>query len=79
MLGRHFNAFNAIHNNNSMRKSDLALDKYWGTQSGYFRLTTTVALGMGITGGKLIYCHGVAEGNMDRKFSTLEYKNTTVY
>ena len=34
---------------------------------------------MGITGGKLLYCHGVAEGNMDKKFSTLEYNNRTVY
>ena len=49
------------------------------TQSGYFRLATTVALGMGITYGKLLYCHGVAEGNKDKKISTLEYNNRTVY
>ena len=62
-----------------MRQSDLSLEKYWVTQSGYFRLTTTVALGMGITDGKLPYCHGVAEGNEDKKISTLEYNNRTVY
>ena len=38
----------------------MLLDKYRVTQSGYFRLATTVALGMGITDGKLLYCHGVA-------------------
>ena len=62
-----------------MRQSDLSLEKYWVTQSGYFRLATTVALGMGITDGKLLYCHGVAEGNVGRKISTLEYNNRTVY
>ena len=55
-----------------MRKYDLVLDKYWVTKSGYFRLATKVALGMGITDGKLLYCHGVSEVNMDRKFSTSE-------
>ena len=34
---------------------------------------------MGITYGKLLYCHGVAEGNVDKKISTLEYNNRTVY
>ena len=34
---------------------------------------------MGITDGKLLYCHGVAEGNADNLFSTLEYNNRTVY
>ena len=62
-----------------MRQSDLSLEKYWVTHSGYFRLATTVALGMGITDGKLLYCHGVAEGNKDKKISTLEYNNRTVY
>ena len=50
-----------------MWQSDISLEKYWVTQSGYFRLATTVALGMGITDGKLLYCHGVAEGNNDKK------------
>ena len=68
MLGRYVSACNAIDNPNRMRQSDLALEKYWITQSGYFRLATAVALGMGITDGNLLYCHGVSEGNMDRKF-----------
>ena len=79
LLGRYFNACNAIDNHDRVRQSDLALEKYWVTQSGYFRLATTVALGMGITDGKLLFCHGVAEGNMDKKFLTLEYNNRTVY
>ena len=57
----------------------LALEKYWVTQSGYFRLATTVVLGVGIVDGKLLYCNGVVEGNMDKKISTLEYNNRTVY
>ena len=62
-----------------MRQSDLSLEKYWVTQSGYFRLATTVTLGMCITYGKLLYCHGVAEGNKDKKISTLEYNNRKFY
>ena len=53
-----------------MLNSDLALDKYWVTQSDYFRLATTVSLGMGIIDGKLLYCPGVVEGNLDKKIST---------
>ena len=72
LLGRYFNACNAIDSHNRMRQSDLSLEKYWVTQSGYFRLATTMALGMGITDRKLLYFHGVAEGNVDKKISTLE-------
>ena len=79
LLGRYFNACNSIDNHNRIRQSDLSLDKYWVTQSGYFRIANTVALGMGIKDGKLLYCHGVAEGNKDKKILTLEYNNRTVY
>ena len=34
---------------------------------------------MGIIYGKLLYCHGIAEGNKDNKISTLEYNNRTFY
>ena len=68
-----------MDNRNRIRQYDLSLEKYWVTQSGYFRLATTVALGMVITDWKLLYCHGVAEGNKDKKISTLEYNNMTVY
>ena len=54
-----------------MRQSDLSLEKYSVKQSGYFRVVTTVALDMVIADGKLLYCHGVAEGNEDKKISTL--------
>ena len=62
LLGRYLNACNATANHTRMRQSNLSLEKYRVTQSGYFRLATTVALGMDITDGKLLYCHGVAEG-----------------
>ena len=54
-----------------MPQSDILLDKYWVTQSGYFRLANTVVLGMGIADEKLLYCHGVSEGNIDKTMSTL--------
>ena len=34
---------------------------------------------MVITDRKLLYYHGVAEGNVDKKLSTLEYNKRTVY
>ena len=36
LLGRYLNACNAIYNHNSMQHSDIAPEKYWVTQSGYF-------------------------------------------
>ena len=54
LIGRYFNACNAIDNHNRMRQSNISLEKYWVTQSGYFRLATTVALGMGIKDGNLL-------------------------
>ena len=62
-----------------MRKSDIYLEKYWVTQSGYFRLAAIVALGMGIAYGNLLYYQGAAEGNVERKILTVEYNNRTVY
>ena len=73
-LGRCFNACNAIYNNNRMQKSGLALEKYWLAQGGYFRLATKVALCMGITDGKLLYCHGILEESMDK---TIQHWSTT--
>ena len=64
---------------NKIRKSDLALEKYWLTQSGYPRLTNTVAFSIFITNGKLLYCHGVSEENVDKKLSVLDCNNRTVY
>ena len=66
LLGRHFNAYNTIDNQNIIRESDLALCKYWVKQSVYFRLATTVELGVVIIDVKIQYCHGVVEGNMYR-------------
>ena len=55
-----------------MQQSDPSLEKYWVTQSGRFRLSTTVALGIDITDGKLQFFHGISEGSVDKKISTIE-------
>ena len=47
-----------------MRQSDLLIDKYWVTQSGYFRLAIKVTLGMSIADGKLLYCDMVWQSEM---------------
>ena len=62
-----------------MDRSDISLVKYWVTQSGYFRLATTVELVIVITYGNIIYCYSVVEENGDRKTSTLEYNKRKVY
>ena len=79
LLRIYFNACNEIEHHNMVQQSDKALDKYWVSQSGYFRLATAVALGMGITDGNILYYHSVAERNADREISTLEYNKRTVY
>ena len=48
-------------------------------QSGYFRLVTTAALGMGITDGKFILCHCIPDLRRDNKTSTIEYNSITIY
>ena len=52
-----------------MRQSDVALEKYWATQSVYFRLATTVTVGIGITYGKLLFYHGISEQSKDKTIS----------
>ena len=44
-----------------MRKYDIALEKYWVTQSGYFRLMTIVFLVTGITDVRLLLYQGISE------------------
>ena len=44
VIGRHFSACNAIDNHSRMSQSDVALEKYWVTQSVYFRLTHPVVV-----------------------------------
>ena len=79
LLVRYFNACNAIENHNRMRKTDTALDQYWVTHSGYFRLATTLALGMGIIYVKILFCHGISQESEGGNISMGDYKNRTVY
>ena len=79
MIGSYFNECNTIDNQNRMQKSDIELQKYWVTQSGYFRLATTVALSMGITYGKIPFCNGISEGSEDNKISLRKYSPRAVY
>ena len=72
LIIRYFSACNEIDNKNRMRQSDLALEKYWVTQSGYFRLAATVELGMGIEYGNLLLCHGISDQRKDKSISMIE-------
>ena len=72
MIGRYFNACNKIKNKNRMGQFDLALDKYWLTHSDYFRLTTTLVLGMGTADEKTLFWHGVKEQSRDKKIPMLD-------
>ena len=57
-----------IDNHNRIQQYDLVIEKYWVTYGGYFILATTVELGFGITGGKLLFCHGISEESADKNF-----------
>ena len=70
LLGRYFNVCNSIYNHNRMRQSDIVLDKYWVKHSGYFRLATTVALGVVITDGKLLFYRVISQDSEDNTVST---------
>ena len=74
----YFNTFNEIENINRIQQSDLALEKYWLTQGGDFWIATRLVLGMGITYGKLLVCHIILEGNVDKKFK-LESKTEGLF
>ena len=56
----YFSACNEIDNHNRIHQYDLALDKYWLDQSGYFMLVDKVTLVMGITGRGVLFCHGIS-------------------
>ena len=62
-----------------MQQYDLLVEKYWVTQSGYFRLETIVALGMGITYGNILFYHGIYKRRGDKKISIREYNERAVY
>ena len=70
MIGGYLSVCNVIENPNIMGQYGLVLFKYWVTQSGYFRLATTVVLGVGIIYKKLLFCHEISEQNMDKTIST---------
>ena len=55
------------------------LDKYLSNQSIYFKLATTVVLGMGIAYGKLLFCHGISEKSKEKTVAIREYNDGTVY
>ena len=54
-IGRYFSACTAIDSHDRMWKSDLSLEKYGMTQSGYFRLLAKVSLVMGIKYDRLFF------------------------
>ena len=67
----YFSACNALDNIIRMRHHHMELDKYWVPQSGYFRLDTTVALGMGIIDRKLLFYHDISEKIKDKTISMI--------
>ena len=79
VIVRYFNECNTIFNQNRIRQYDLALEKYWLIQSEYFRIATTVTLGMRITDANLLFYNGISEQNRDKKFLTRGSNDSTVY
>ena len=50
-----------------------------GDTEWLFIIATTMALGMGITDGNLLFYHGILAGSLDKKIPMREYNNRTVY
>ena len=71
-LGGNLNASNLIYKQNKICQFDIALEKYWMAQRGYFIVATTVALGMGIADRKILFCHGISEQKRDNKHTINE-------
>ena len=46
VIGRYFNACNTINSQNILRRYELAIEKHWAKQSGYFGTATSVELGV---------------------------------
>ena len=53
-----------------MQKYDLVVKRYWVNQSGYFILATTVAFGMGIIDGNIIFCNVISELSVNNKIDS---------
>ena len=79
MLGGYFNACNKIENLNSMQKYSRVIEKHWLTHSVYFRLETTVVLGMGITDKNLLLCNGISGKTRENRVSMRDYNTIIVY
>ena len=55
-----------------MCQYELELKKYWMIQGVYFRSTTKVEIGIGITYGKLLLYQGIPWEGKYKKFTTRE-------
>ena len=62
-----------------MYQLDLALGKYWVTQSVYFRFENTVELGMGIADANILFYHSISYQSREKKNSVREYNKSAVY
>ena len=76
---RYLNTFHSIDNHNSIQKSNICIAKQGVTQSGYFRLSITVALVMGITYAIMLFCNFISDLIRDKKCLIREYNNRAVY
>ena len=79
ITGSYLNAYNAIDQHRNIRQYDLGLDKYWVTQSGYFRREITVVLGTGIKYVTIIFCHVISVKNRDKQISIIDQKDWKTY
>ena len=67
-----------MDNHNSIHQSGKELEKYWVTQGGYFRLATTLLMGMGIADGNILLCNDISKKIKDKTISIRKFKNRIV-
>ena len=76
VIGRYFSACNAIDNNKKIQNFEIAVEKYWVTQSGYFRLANTVTLGVG--GLYMVRLYSVFSFHIKSRTSPFQWENTII-
>ena len=78
VLSTYFHRSNKVDTHNHSRQNTLKLEKWWVTQSGYFRIATTF-LGITVTDAWKCFCHGVKRSHEDKDIGIIEFSERLAY
>jgi hypothetical protein len=72
IISKYFKDSNKIDTHNHVRQSELALEKHWITNTGYFRIFTTI-LGMCVTDAWKIYKYNLRAQHADKTLTIIMF------